>query len=94
MHSHCCDPTQLSSHARRRLAAALVSPSRAPGRQPLALTERGRPVDHPNDSAITVRMPRELYDALKVQADAEERSLGQLVRRAAREYIERHRERE
>lgn len=40
------------------------------------------------DDRVTVRLPRDLLDALKVAADQEERSLAQVIRRAARAYLE------
>lgn len=47
----------------------------------------------PNEVALVVRLPRDLRDALKERAAAEDRSVASLLRRAARAYLaepERH----
>ena len=36
---------------------------------------------------VIVRMPRWLHDAIKLQAEAEERSMATCIRRAVREYL-------
>lgn len=41
-----------------------------------------------NDVAIVVRLPRDLRDALKERAAAEDRSVASLLRRAARSYLQ------
>jgi hypothetical protein len=41
-----------------------------------------------NDVAIVVRLPRELRDALKQQATAEDRSVASLLRVAVRTYLD------
>ena len=40
-----------------------------------------------NEIAVVVRLPRELRDALKARAVAEDRSVASLLRRAARDYL-------
>lgn len=42
-----------------------------------------------NDVAIVVRLPQGLRDAVKVRAEQEDRSVASLLRRAARQYIDR-----
>lgn len=39
------------------------------------------------DQALTVRLPRPLYDQLKAHADAEERTVAGLLRLLARRYL-------
>ena len=39
------------------------------------------------DQALTVRLPRALYDQLKAHADAEERTVAGLLRLLARQYL-------
>ncbi|HEX7168600.1 MAG TPA: YlcI/YnfO family protein [Acidimicrobiales bacterium] len=45
-------------------------------------------MDDRKDDRVTVRLPHDLYDALKDLARREERSLAQLLRRAARAYVD------
>ena len=40
-----------------------------------------------NEVAVVVRLPRDLRDALKHRAAAEDRSVASLLRRAARAYL-------
>lgn len=41
----------------------------------------------PNEVVVVVRLPRDLRDALKDRAAAEDRSVASLLRRAARAYL-------
>jgi hypothetical protein len=41
-----------------------------------------------NDVAIVVRLPRDLREALKERAAAEDRSVASVMRLAARQYVE------
>ena len=43
-----------------------------------------------HDATLTIRLPREMYDALKALAEEDERPVAQIVRRAAREYLRAH----
>jgi predicted DNA-binding protein len=45
-------------------------------------------MDQANDTALTIRFSRDMYDALKALAEEEERSLAQVIRRAARAYLQ------
>lgn len=45
------------------------------------------PETNQNDSAVVVRLPHALRDALKAQAAAEDRSVASLLRLAARQYL-------
>lgn len=40
-----------------------------------------------NDHTFTVRMPVELHERLQAQADAEDLSIAQVVRKAVRQYL-------
>ena len=42
----------------------------------------------PNEVAVVVRLPRDLRDALKDRAAAEDRSVASLLRMAARAYVQ------
>lgn len=42
----------------------------------------------PKKSAVVIRMPADLHDAVKRKAAAEERSMAQAIRYALREYAE------
>ena len=49
---------------------------------------REQPQEH---QQLIVRMPAELHAAIRDQADADDMTMAQLVRRALREYLERAR---
>jgi predicted HicB family RNase H-like nuclease len=45
-------------------------------------------VDRATERALTVRLPAELHEALRQRAELEERSMAQLVRLAAKLYVD------
>ncbi len=50
--------------------------------------DQNRSAGMSNDTAIVVRLPQELRDGLREQAEREDRSLTSLVRVAVRAYLE------